>query len=272
MTLILIHSKTKRKCFLTDFNKIRFDMEKQVCWWLALFLFQDFTDSLTLTAPELVTGRLRNSVNIPCTYHPSPLYVELEVTWYFNTYSIIIRRDINGYYIPRFNNRDRISIKRSPGSGDVSLILKNLAYSDRGTYTCEVKWQTKHGLNQTETRADVDLIVRRALPSTRPPASLSPVVTSACGFSNAKIDVWVFALTVSLIILIFSVIVICIVLWKRTKAEHLNELSSARYESFPYPTSTNVVISGNNEYETMTTIKENEYSVICAESTYASAQ
>ncbi|XP_060688117.1 CMRF35-like molecule 9 isoform X3 [Hemiscyllium ocellatum] len=209
-------------------------MEKQVCWWLALFLFLDFTDSLTLTVPELVTGQLRNSVNIPCTYHPSPLYVELEVTWYFNTYTIIIRRDRNGYYIPRFNNRDRVSIKRSPGSGDVSLILKNLSYSDRGTYTCEVKWQTKHGLNQTETRADVNLIVRRALPSTRPPASLSPVVTSAC--------------------------------------EHLNELSSARYESFPYPASTNVVISGNNEYETMTTMKENEYSVICAESTCAYAQ
>ncbi|XP_060688118.1 uncharacterized protein LOC132820173 isoform X4 [Hemiscyllium ocellatum] len=191
-------------------------MEKQVCWWLALFLFLDFTDSLTLTVPELVTGQLRNSVNIPCTYHPSPF--------------------------------------------------------DRGTYTCEVKWQTKHGLNQTETRADVNLIVRRALPSTRPPASLSPVVTSACGFSNVKIDVWVFALTVSVIILIFSVIVICIVLWKRTKAEHLNELSSARYESFPYPASTNVVISGNNEYETMTTMKENEYSVICAESTCAYAQ
>ncbi|XP_048400549.1 V-set and immunoglobulin domain-containing protein 4-like isoform X2 [Stegostoma tigrinum] len=228
-------------------------------------------DSLTLTVPEVVIGQLRNSVNIPCTYHPSPLHVEVEVTWYINTYTIIIRRRESGSYIPLSNNRGRIYIQHGPGSGDVSLILKNLAYSDRGTYTCEVKWQTKQGLNQTEETADVSLMVQRALPSTRPPAALSPVVTSACGFNSAKIEVWVFALTVSLIVLIFSVIIICIVLWKRTKTEHINDLPSAT-QSFLYQTPTHVVISGNNEYETMTTMKENEYSVISVGSTYAYAQ
>ncbi|XP_067903530.1 uncharacterized protein [Heterodontus francisci] len=218
------------------------------------------SDSLTLTVPEEVTGQLRKSVTIPCTYSPSALYVEAEVNWYINTHTIIIRRDETGDYIPLFNNRGRISIKRGRGSGDVSLTLNNLAYSDRGAYTCEVKWQFKHGLNKTNKHADVNLIVLRALPSTRPPASLSPVVIPTSGFYSLKISVWVFVLTVTLIVLFFSVC-ICIMFRTRIKTGHSHELPSVAYESFPHQVPMNIVLRENNEYEVMTT-RENEYSVI----------
>ncbi|XP_041050725.1 uncharacterized protein LOC121281797 isoform X2 [Carcharodon carcharias] len=217
------------------------------------------TDSFTLTVPEEVTGQLRKSITIPCTYRPAPLYIEVEVVWYINTHTVIIRRNEFGVNIPRFNNRDRVTIKHDPGSGDVSLTLKNLAYSDRGTYTCEVKWRTKYGLNQRKNNAHVNLIVLRALPSTRAPASVAPVVLPTDGFNIMKIQVWAFALIVTLIILFFSVI-IGIVLWTRIKTGNLYE--SPRYESFLYQAPMNVVLTENNEYEVMTTMKEDEYSVI----------
>ncbi|GCB73036.1 hypothetical protein scyTo_0006593 [Scyliorhinus torazame] len=236
-------------------------MEKQVCSLLVSILFLNLTDSLALTVPMEVTGQLRKSVSIPCSYRPSPLFAEVEVTWYINRYTVIIRRNEFGNYIPRFNNRNRISIKYYPGSGDVSLTMKNLAYSDRGTYTCEVRWLAKHGLNQTKENAYVNLIVLRALPPTGAPASVAPVFIPVHGFSNVKIPVWAFVLTVTLIVLFFSGIIICFVIWTRIKTGHMYELPSVRYENFPYPESVNAVLPENGEYEVMTATKENEYSV-----------
>uniref|UniRef100_UPI00398EEF01 sodium channel regulatory subunit beta-2-like isoform X2 n=1 Tax=Pristiophorus japonicus TaxID=55135 RepID=UPI00398EEF01 len=190
-------------------------------------------DSLTLTVPQEVTGLLRKSVTIPCTYSPSALHFEVEVIWSFNTHSTIIRRDKAGDHIPLFGNRDRISIQRGPGSGDVSLTLKNLAYSDRGIYTCEVRWLSNHGLSQTKKNADASLRVVRALPSTRSPTSLSPVVIPTSGFNDVKIPIWAFVLTVLLIVLFFSVIIICIVLRTRIKTGHIYESPSRASIIFP---------------------------------------
>ncbi|XP_078067505.1 uncharacterized protein LOC144492856 [Mustelus asterias] len=254
-------------------------MGKQVYSLLVFILFLNLSNSLTLIVPEEVTGQLRKSVSIPCTYRPSPLYVEEEVIWYFNTYAVILQRNKFDNYIHHLN-RGRISIKHDPGSGDVSLTLKNLAYSDRGIYTCEVRWRSKHGLNQTKESASVHLIVLRALSSTRAPASVLPVFTPMHEFNNMKIPVWVFVLTVTLIILIFLVIVICIVLWKRMQTGtseaamifnvaqeehttgHLYELPSVRYESLPYPAPMNVILTESNEYEVMTAMRENEYAAM----------
>ncbi|XP_067853208.1 hepatitis A virus cellular receptor 2 homolog isoform X2 [Heptranchias perlo] len=246
-------------------------------------------DSLPLTVPEDVTGLLRKSVTIPCTYSPSALYTEVEVTWYINIYTTIIRRDETGDHIPRSNNRDRISINHDRKSGDVSLTLKNLAYSDRGTYTCEVKWLSRDGINKIRKTANVNLIVIRAFRSTTSPTSLSPVVipTSASpsshrttgtsssdnqGSSNVKIPVWVFVLTIILIVLFFSVIIICIMFRTMNKTGHIYELPSVRYESFPHQAPVHIHLSENNEYEVMTKARESEYSVIPKRFSCASEQ
>uniref|UniRef100_UPI00398F5E4C uncharacterized protein isoform X7 n=1 Tax=Pristiophorus japonicus TaxID=55135 RepID=UPI00398F5E4C len=149
-------------------------------------------DSLTLTVPQEVTGLLRKSVTIPCTYSPSALHFEVEVIWSFNTHSTIIRRD------------------------------------------------------------------KAALPSTRSPTSLSPVVIPTSGFNDVKIPIWAFVLTVLLIVLFFSVIIICIVLRTRIKTGHIYESPSVRYVCFPHQAPVNMVLYESDEYEVMT--KESEYS------------
>ncbi|XP_069752110.1 CD276 antigen homolog isoform X3 [Narcine bancroftii] len=157
-------------------------MEKHLCSVLALLLFLDFLDSLTLTVPEEVTGLLRKSVAIPCIFKPSAQYTNLEVTWYIDRYTIVIQRDKLGDYIPLFKDQNRVSINESPG--DVSLVLKNLAYGDRGTYTCEVKLFFINGIMEKRKSSGVNLIVVRALPSTKPTTSLISNPISALPFTG----------------------------------------------------------------------------------------
>ncbi|XP_051877610.1 uncharacterized protein LOC127573434 isoform X4 [Pristis pectinata] len=229
-------------------------------------------DSLTLTVPEEVTGLLRKSVTIPCTYRPSAQYTNVAVTWYINRNDILISRDETGDYIPRSINRDRISINQRPG--DASLVMKNLAYSDRGIYTCEVKWLFVNGSNKMQKSSGVNLIVVRALPSTRAPASLTSKPISAVpstkpaasstsnpisGYNNVKIPAWVFVLTIILIILFFSAIITFILCRTRTKTEHIYEFTSFRYENFPHQEPVNLVSSESNEYETMTKMRPNGF-------------
>ncbi|XP_072914169.1 V-set and immunoglobulin domain-containing protein 4-like isoform X5 [Hemitrygon akajei] len=151
-------------------------MEKRVCFLLALLLFWDLTNSLTLIVPEEVKGLLRRSVTIPCFYEPSPQYTDVVVTWYINTYDILIRRVENYDYIPLSINRDRITMNHSPG--DVSLKLNKLAYNDRGTYTCEVKCRLVTTSKRIQKRSSANLIVVRGNPSTTSPVTLSSLAPS----------------------------------------------------------------------------------------------
>ncbi|XP_032886591.1 V-set and immunoglobulin domain-containing protein 4 isoform X7 [Amblyraja radiata] len=155
-------------------------MEKKVCSVLALILFLEFTDSIELIVPDEVTGQLRKSATIPCIYVPSAQYNVITVTWYFNTRKVLIQRNKISDYIPSFLNRGRININRSPG--DVSLVLKDLAYSDRGTYTCEVKWLSSDMLRRTKLSLGVNLIVKR-FPTNITPVVLFPTVLPTRGDS-----------------------------------------------------------------------------------------
>lgn len=124
-----------------------------------LFSIYFTADSIELIVPDEVTGQLRKSATIPCIYVPSAQYNVIEVTWYFNTRKVLIQRNKKSDSIPSFFNRRRISINQDPG--DVSLVLKDLAYSDRGTYTCQVKWLSNDGLRITKSSLGVNLIVKR---------------------------------------------------------------------------------------------------------------
>ncbi|XP_072914167.1 uncharacterized protein [Hemitrygon akajei] len=271
-------------------------MEKRVCFLLALLLFWDLTNSLTLIVPEEVKGLLRRSVTIPCFYEPSPQYTDVVVTWYINTYDILIRRVENYDYIPLSINRDRITMNHSPG--DVSLKLNKLAYNDRGTYTCEVKCRLVTTSKRIQKRSSANLIVVRgnpsttspvtlsslapspsALPSTRSPTSLtsnpisalsskrpSVILTSDAiiGYNTTEIPAWVFVLTIVLIVLFFSAIIILILYRMRNKTGKNEDLSYefTRYRNAHCVQPVNLVSGENNEYETMKEVKQNEYSSI----------
>ncbi|XP_062916970.1 V-set and immunoglobulin domain-containing protein 4 isoform X1 [Mobula hypostoma] len=234
-------------------------------------------DPLTLTVPEEVAGQLRESATIPCTYRPSPQYFPVMVTWYMNRDTILIYRDENAAYIPRYVNRGRISINNQ--TGDVSLVLKNLAYTDRGTYTCEVEWQFANGLKKTRRSLSVNLIVVRSLPSTRSPTSLTsssisalsskrppviPTSNAITGYNTVKVPAWIFVLTIILIVLFFSTIIILILYRTRNKTgvneDHIYEFTRCRSVGQVRPV--NLVSSENNEYETMKQVRQNEYSTI----------
>ncbi|XP_072914165.1 uncharacterized protein [Hemitrygon akajei] len=159
-------------------------MEKRVCFLLALLLFWDLTNSLTLIVPEEVKGLLRRSVTIPCFYEPSPQYTDVVVTWYINTYDILIRRVENYDYIPLSINRDRITMNHSPG--DVSLKLNKLAYNDRGTYTCEVKCRLVTTSKRIQKRSSANLIVVRGNPSTTSPVTLSSLAPSPSALPSTR--------------------------------------------------------------------------------------
>ncbi|XP_078268647.1 uncharacterized protein LOC144600666 [Rhinoraja longicauda] len=253
-------------------------------------------DSIKLIVPEEVTGLLRKSVTVPCIYTPSAQYTVMEVTWYFNTHKVLIHRVQRSDYIPLFNNRGRININNSPG--DVSLVLKNLAYSDRGTYTCKVKWLSIDGLNGTKSSLGVNLKVVRYTPpttfpvdqfadistsailSTEPPASLNTHPISALlssgppadlnpgsviGFDSAKIPIWVFVLTIILTVLLFSTFIVFILYKTKAKTENTYEFTSFWSTILPYR-APDPVSCENNEYETMTKPRSNDYSELQMES------
>ncbi|XP_059832973.1 uncharacterized protein LOC132398060 isoform X2 [Hypanus sabinus] len=159
-------------------------MEKRLCFLLALLLFWDLTNSLTLIVPEKVEGQLRRSVTIPCSYEPSPQYTDVVVTWYINTYDVLIHRDENHDYIPLSINRDRITMNHSPGN--VSLKLNKLAYNDRGTYTCEVECRHVTTLKRIQKRKSANLIVIRGDPSTTSPVTLSSLAPSPSALPSTR--------------------------------------------------------------------------------------
>ncbi|XP_069752109.1 V-set and immunoglobulin domain-containing protein 4-like isoform X2 [Narcine bancroftii] len=225
-------------------------MEKHLCSVLALLLFLDFLDSLTLTVPEEVTGLLRKSVAIPCIFKPSAQYTNLEVTWYIDRYTIVIQRDKLGDYIPLFKDQNRVSINESPG--DVSLVLKNLAYGDRGTYTCEVKLFFINGIMEKRKSSGVNLIVVRALPSTKPTTSL--ISNPISEFTNRKIPVWVFVLTIVSIVLFFSATILFILYRSKTERDHKYEFT--RTERFSLQEPVNLNSNENNEYEIMSKLDQ----------------
>ncbi|XP_072914170.1 uncharacterized protein [Hemitrygon akajei] len=254
-------------------------MEKRVCFLLALLLFWDLTNSLTLIVPEEVKGLLRRSVTIPCFYEPSPQYTDVVVTWYINTYDILIRRVENYDYIPLSINRDRITMNHSPG--DVSLKLNKLAYNDRGTYTCEVKCRLVTTSKRIQKRSSANLIVVRGNPSTTSPVTLSSLAPSPSalsskrpsviltsdaiiGYNTTEIPAWVFVLTIVLIVLFFSAIIILILYRMRNKTGKNEDLSYefTRYRNAHCVQPVNLVSGENNEYETMKEVKQNEYSSI----------
>ncbi|XP_072914172.1 V-set and immunoglobulin domain-containing protein 4-like isoform X8 [Hemitrygon akajei] len=229
-------------------------MEKRVCFLLALLLFWDLTNSLTLIVPEEVKGLLRRSVTIPCFYEPSPQYTDVVVTWYINTYDILIRRVENYDYIPLSINRDRITMNHSPG--DVSLKLNKLAYNDRGTYTCEVKCRLVTTSKRIQKRSSANLIVVRGNPSTTSPVTLSSLAPSPSALPSTRSPT---SLTSNPISALSS---------KRPSviltSDAIIDLSYefTRYRNAHCVQPVNLVSGENNEYETMKEVKQNEYSSI----------
>ncbi|XP_069752111.1 uncharacterized protein [Narcine bancroftii] len=175
-------------------------MEKHLCSVLALLLFLDFLDSLTLTVPEEVTGLLRKSVAIPCIFKPSAQYTNLEVTWYIDRYTIVIQRD-------------KLAL---PSTKPTTSLISNPI---------------------------------SALPFTGPP---SRYILNE--FTNRKIPVWVFVLTIVSIVLFFSATILFILYRSKTERDHKYEFT--RTERFSLQEPVNLNSNENNEYEIMSKLDQ----------------
>ncbi|XP_029463413.1 uncharacterized protein LOC115094466 [Rhinatrema bivittatum] len=124
---------------------------------LIMSLFVSSYAEPNLVVREEIDGQWGDSGIIPCTYAPSPEYVEETVVWYFSGNAILRLVDsvphtlVNKY-------RERISLSRSH-PGDVSLRINDLQMMDKGQYTCEVVWRSKQSNDQIQEDAITKLNV-----------------------------------------------------------------------------------------------------------------
>ncbi|XP_063791685.1 V-set and immunoglobulin domain-containing protein 4 [Pseudophryne corroboree] len=120
----------------------------------------------SLLMKETVTGFRRDSVVIPCTYTPSEQHEEVRIDWDFKSISLIYRFQSQDH-IPLANNRDKVSVAKSP-PGDVSLTIKKLNVEDNGEYKCKVTWKESSG--KFVTKEDIThLKVLKGRPATVKP-------------------------------------------------------------------------------------------------------
>nr|XP_014340963.1 PREDICTED: basement membrane-specific heparan sulfate proteoglycan core protein-like [Latimeria chalumnae] len=141
-------------------------MEKRtLLFFLVTVSIMDLAASLlNMTAPFQVSGVWKGTVLLPCTYEPSADYEQTEVTWTIRKgtqSSVVIRKNSGGERISLAQYRGRVTVQ-SGVSGDVTLTIKSLQVTERGYYTCEVKWNSKASGYKVVRSATIHLDVIKA--------------------------------------------------------------------------------------------------------------
>ncbi|NWI87316.1 VSIG4 protein, partial [Pitta sordida] len=126
---------------------------------------------LDLSGPNEIEGVWRTSVILPCTYVPVEDLVQQTVIWsvaHEQSSGSIFRRDGSGDHVLVSEYRDRVSIPKDI-TGNVSLLIRHLEISDRGSYTCQVTWKaTNNSLIAKEITTKVEVVkVAATKPSIR---------------------------------------------------------------------------------------------------------
>ncbi|XP_074910177.1 V-set and immunoglobulin domain-containing protein 4-like [Buteo buteo] len=101
---------------------------------------------LDLTGPSEVKGIWKGSITLPCAYVPEKDFVQQTLKWtvvHDQSSGTVFRRDSSGDHVLLSKYRDRVSVLKD-APGNVSLHIRNLEVSDRGTYTCQVTWRASN--------------------------------------------------------------------------------------------------------------------------------
>nr|XP_033802925.1 V-set and immunoglobulin domain-containing protein 4 isoform X2 [Geotrypetes seraphini] len=119
-----------------------------------------------LLISEEIVGVWRQSVILPCSYTPSPEYVEETVIWSFDGRAILRVVDHTEHvFLTKYRNR--ISLVRAR-AGDVSLRINSLQMNDKGHYRCEVGWRSDT-IGKIQNDATMQLRISRVSPVTENP-------------------------------------------------------------------------------------------------------
>uniref|UniRef100_A0A8C0B1Z8 Ig-like domain-containing protein n=1 Tax=Buteo japonicus TaxID=224669 RepID=A0A8C0B1Z8_9AVES len=127
------------------------------------------------TIKPLVKGIWKGSITLPCAYVPEKDFVQQTLKWtvvHDQSSGTVFRRDSSGDHVLLSKYRDRVSVLKD-APGNVSLHIRNLEVSDRGTYTCQVTWRAR--TFPTATRASVTWAPLLCLPV----AATKPIIRAS---------------------------------------------------------------------------------------------
>uniref|UniRef100_A0AAY5L3P6 Ig-like domain-containing protein n=1 Tax=Esox lucius TaxID=8010 RepID=A0AAY5L3P6_ESOLU len=122
---------------------------------------RDHNQFKLITTERNIRGDVGDDVTLPCHLSPETSAVTMTIRWFKETECIYLYK--NGQVTERRGYEGRLSlITREILRGNVSLRMKNIKETDRGTYICQVI----HGEQKEE--AVVGLRVRRGKWSVTP--------------------------------------------------------------------------------------------------------
>ncbi|XP_032083990.1 V-set and immunoglobulin domain-containing protein 4 isoform X2 [Thamnophis elegans] len=123
-------------------------MERWVqLWILSLVAVVPGKAVLHLNGSHSVDGIWRAPATLPCLYQSSSDFKQLTVTWKFSvqgqTPRTILLHDASGDHIFLTAFRDRVNVAGNP-PGDVSLHIKALEMTDKGSFVCIVELEDQN--------------------------------------------------------------------------------------------------------------------------------
>ncbi|NXX61446.1 SCN4B protein, partial [Scopus umbretta] len=118
-----------------------------------------FALEVSVGKTNTVVALNNSNVLLPCTFTTCIGFQDLVFTWYFNSTEMIYRGKIKSKASEPFlvSRNPRVEfVGSTTGKENISIVLKNVEFSDAGKYTCHVKNRKE---NNAEHNATIFLTV-----------------------------------------------------------------------------------------------------------------